>query len=148
MRKITELHEEIDEVNYFLKEWLRLQQTDTTRSSIVCKAELRFVAHSIERVLHEAKDLDLPVLLQTGSQPVLASPAHRFRQDRTSNSSNWLIPSKTTIPLTNFRKLNTKSGDRLSFIGNERGLLSLRSLAETISKGGELRIANAHTGDW
>lgn len=148
MRKVVELHEEIDEVNYFLKEWLRLQQSPDSSSRIIRKAEIRFVAHAIERVIKEADSLDIPVLLQTGSNPVLATPAHGFRHDRKSNSSNWLIPSKTTVPLTYFRRFKTKKGDRLAYIGNERGLLSLKSLAETISTGGELRLAGYQPGEW
>jgi hypothetical protein len=148
MRKIQELHEEIDEVNYFLREWQRLRYSDNPYDKIVRKPEILFVSHSLERVVSTAKSLQIPLVLKTGKEPVLARRAQRTLHPNHKPNFNFLIPSQSIIRLTNFRKLKTKKGDTRSFVGDDRGLLTLRCLAETVYKGGELLIVGNHAGDW
>lgn len=148
MRKIQELHEEVDEVNYFLREWQRLAKSTNPDNRIIQKPEIRFVAHAIERVIKSAESLEIPLELMVGTEPVLAQRFQRISQKSHRSSLNWLIPSRTAIQLTYFRKLSTNKGNDLSFVGNEKGLMSLRLLAKTVAQGGELRISGKHAGDW
>ncbi|MDQ5886317.1 MAG: hypothetical protein QG628_714 [Patescibacteria group bacterium] len=148
MRKIQELHEEIDEVNYFLREWQRLLVSNDQTNKIIQKPEIRFVSHAIERVIQSAYNLDIPLVLKTGSKPILAKRARKKSQHNSAPNFNWYIPSCATIQLTNYRKLSTEKSGLLTFVGNEKGLMSLRNLAEAVSHGGELRISGKHAGDW
>lgn len=148
MRQLVDLHEQIDEVNYFLREWQRLAQSDDPVAKIVQKPEIRFVSHAIERVIHQADTLEIPLVLRIGDQPVLGRQDRRPARKQHKPGFNWLIPSSSTIQLTDYRKFTTDDGDRVSYVGNKNGLLSLKSLAETVARGGELQIAGAHAGNW
>lgn len=148
MRQIVELHEQIDEVNYFLREWQRLAHSDEPIAKVVQQPEIRFVSHAIERVIREADNLEIPLVLKIGDQPVLGRQDRRPPRAQHKPGFNWLIPSSSTIRLTDYRHFTTEKGDRVSYVGNKNGLLSLRCLAETVARGGELQIAGVHAGDW
>ena len=147
MRKLVELHEQVDEVNYFLEEWLRLADADTPFAKHAKKPELLFVSRAIEHVIDDADSLAVPIELKVGTKPILGRHDRRTRS-QPKGRVNWLIPPRTTIRLTDYQRLPSRNGDRLSYVGNKHGLLSLRSLAETIAHGGELRLSGAHRGDW
>lgn len=149
MRPLVDLHEEIDEVNYFLNEWQKLRSSPEKKEKIKAKPEFRFVAHAIERVVKQADDLEIPLVLKTGKLPVVATKDRQIhKRAGRRNHFNWVIPSKSTIRLTAFAKYATTNGYKLSFVGNENGLISLRTLSEVIASGGELQIAGRHAGDW
>ena len=140
MRDLIALHEQVDEVNYFLREWQRLATSDDPAAKIVKKPEIRFVSHSLRRVVHEASQMDIPLVLRTGEEPVLVKQKrHDFR---------WMIPSSSTVNVTDYHRLTNEDGQTLSYVATHKGMLSLWTLAQTIAKGGELQIAGAHKGDW
>ncbi len=140
MRRIVDLHEEIDEVNYFLKEWQRLASEQQIDNAIIRKPEIKFVSHTLERVIDTAQILDVPVILQTGKRPVVAKKDRRPLHRPTATTHTWLIPSSSKITLNKYKKLSTSDGKKLSYVGNDNGLLSLRTLANTIAHGGKLQL--------
>lgn len=148
MRDRIALHEQIDEVNYFLREWQRLALSDDPIATILQQPEIRFVSHAIERVIQEAKIQDIPLVLKTGDEPILARQDRRPPRPMHKPAFTWLIPSSSTICLTDYRRFAGTDGKGVSYVGNQKGLMSLKSLAKTVASGGELRLAGLPAGEW
>ncbi len=124
MRKLLELREEIDEVNYFLREWQFIKSHKNVPRAILEEPELRFIARMIERLVDATQELDLSLALK--SKP--------------SDHSG--------IELTQYMKLTNKRGEKISYVGNRHGLLSLSKVAEMVSRGGELTLPKVTLDDW
>lgn len=148
MHKIIELYEQVDEVNYFLKEWQRLSNINDPTAKIVNKPEMHFIAHAIEHLIKQADSLEVPLTLQIGNEAVLARQGRRHVAHKNKKHFNWLIPSRSTIKLTDFKKFTNSSGRKTTYVGNKNGLMTLLSLSQTVARGGELRLNGHNTGDW
>lgn len=128
IRQFVELCEEVDEINYFLKEWRRLKQMEKGKPAKVLEdPEMRFLTRTLERLIMQAQDLEMPLILSTSSE--LA----------TSSSQNG---STTGIELTECLRVS-RSGKDTSYVGNSKGLLSLIHLADVVAGGGSIMLLNA-----
>jgi hypothetical protein len=143
MREIVELHEQIDEVNYFVREWRSLAGLDTPNAKIFRKPEIRFVARALERVVQEANSLNIHVVLKVGEG--MNHDAHT----EAAHSNTWpQLKPHSIIRLTDYQVLTDANGDKISYIGNKHALLSFGHFTDIIAGGGELSIAGPHEGDW
>lgn len=141
MRSLIDITEEVDEVNYFLKEWKKISDESSDYANALKKPEIHFVAHSLERVISETTKLNIDLELKIGNLPVVARQNCKSVLYHDKPSKNLLIPSNTSIHLTSYKKIKTKNGTKQSYIGNNKGVISLRTLANIVTNGGELRIA-------
>lgn len=116
MRRLLELSEEVDEVNYFLKEWQTLKAQKSSHKAVLEEPELRFISRNLERIIDEAQKLDSPLALKSNSSRV------------------------KHIKLTKYLKIKS-NGKKISYVGNKDGLLSLNRIAEMVSSGGELSLS-------
>lgn len=142
MRQLIELHEEINEVNYFLREWQRLITHPADGSSILAQPELRFISRTIEHLINEAQAIDRPLVLRVerGEVPeVILKDSALPPGERSTPSSPGSV-----IELTEYLKTTNKKGDRISYVGNKHGLLSLSKLADMVANGSTLQL----TGDY
>ena len=128
MRRLIELHEEVDEVNYFLNEWQHIRQYKNTRAQLLQGPEVRFITRTIQRLIIEAETLEIPLVLAVDAHEGTAPARH--------------------ITLTQCLKMTNGSGENVAFVGNTEGLLSLTKLAEMVSRGSRLVLAGSETGEW
>lgn len=128
MRRLIELSEEIDEVNYFLNEWQHMRCYKNRRAKLLQGPEIRFITRTIERLITEAETLERPLLLAVNAREDASQARH--------------------IPLTQCLKMTNGSGENVAFIGNTEGLLSLTKLAEMVSRGSRLVLAGSEAGEW
>jgi hypothetical protein len=139
MQRIAELHEQIDEVNYFVKEIQRLKLANRPEDEILQKPEVRFVSRALRHVIEDARQLHIQVILRPSPQP--QDPVGRS----TVQHEEAPMPD---IPITEYHQVTTDNGDRLAYIGNRNSLLSLTYISEIIQDGGKLAVAGPHEGDW
>ena len=125
MRKLIELSEEIDEVNYFLREWQRLKYSSDTKAQLLAEPELRFISRTLERLVNESQALEVPLLL------------HVDKYDQKKQ------PSGSTIELSECLRLVNKNGTQISYVGNHKGLLSLSRIAEMIARGSSIKLSES-----
>lgn len=123
MRHILELEEQIDEVNYFLREWQFLKTHKDLPKAKLQEPEIRFIARTLERLIREAESLSVPIMLQPDGH------------------------TRTAIELSECLKLTNKHGQKVAYVGNKHGLLSLSKIAEMVSHGGELVLMQAAISD-
>lgn len=124
MRALVDLHEELDEVNFFLKEWLRMKHSTTQSRQCLAEPELRFIIRTLERLIHQAQSLDKGI--------VLASEVDATEVE--------LVKSNAGIPLTECIRVTTSSGKAIAYVGNSHGLLSINHLAHIVAKGGQITL--------
>lgn len=131
MRRLIELNEQIDEVNYFLNEWQHLKQYKNARAKSLQGPEVRFITRTIERLIHEAELLDIPLVLELKTATDAIEP---------SNSAEH-----TQIPLTECYKMTNDYGENVAYVGNGQGLLSIAKVAEMVSRGSRLVLVGLDT---
>ena len=139
MKSVIELHEQIDEVNYFLREWQRLAHSHEPFAVAVRKPEIKFVSHALARVIHEAQKLNIPVLLKVGDAPVVAKRNKRRIESSGLHVDNVFIPSRATVEVTDYIQ-QTTNGKKVSYIGSKEGVFPMSTLAQTVAHGGELTL--------
>ena len=125
MRKLAELSEEICEVNYFLKEWQRLKIHPEINGSILQQPELRFIARTIEHLINESQLLNSSLILKVEKL--------KNKNVGTCQKKNL---NESSIELTKYFKTVDHKGDRISYVGNRHGLLSVSKLSEMFAGGG------------
>lgn len=139
MRQLIELHEEINEVNYFLREWQRLRTHPTDNGSILAQPELRFISRTIEHLINEAQAIDRPLVLKV--ERSRKRTATSLKQNNPLFTESNTAPSRDSIiELTEYLKTTNKKGDRISYVGNKHGLLSLSKLADMVADGSTLEL--------
>ncbi len=143
MRQLIELHEEINEVNYFLREWQHLRTHPADSSSILAQPELRFISRTIEHLINEAQAIDRPLLLKVEKYEgrIATTLKHKALVSTVSTAPS---SRHSVIELTEYLKTTNKKGDRISYVGNKHGLLSLSKLADMVANGSTLQLTGDH----
>jgi hypothetical protein len=123
MRQLLELHEEINEVNFFLREWQNMKIHKDMVSTVLAEPEMRFISRTLERLIYDAQSFELPLILNINEPNTTAGPS-----------------GGSVIRLTECLKLKNVDGGIISYVGNSNGLLSIGRIAELVSRGGNLQL--------
>lgn len=139
MRRLIELHEQVDEVNYFLNEWQHLKQYKNSRAKALQGPEMRFIGRTLERLIHEAELLDMPLVLEIAARP---------QNDKSPHNNNTVHTPSPRIILSSCIKFTSETGESISYVGNPQGMLSLSTIAEMVSCGSRLLLSNSEASGW
>lgn len=123
MRALFDLNEELDEVNFFLKEWLRMKHSSAPERQCLAEPELRFIIRTLERLIRQAESIDKGI--------VLAAATDRTEAELARDSG---------IPLTECVRVVNTDGSSAVYVGNAHGLLSIAHLASIIARGGQIKL--------
>jgi hypothetical protein len=142
MRKLVELREEVEEVNYFLGEWQRLKSKSSPDSKLLEKPELHFICRTLEHLINDAEILDIPLVLT-----VQVGKSTKDSQIP-SQSKQVMDVDGSSIAINQCLKLSNSKGQKISYVGNQNGLLSIARLAEMVASGSQLVLKGAPLTDW
>lgn len=126
MKKVIELTEEVDEVNYFLQEWRRLKHMEGAPLGALAEPELKFLVRTLGRLIDQARYLDMPLVLTDTTMGDNDDPAGE--------------QGLRGIHLTEYFHTQNNEGSTVAYVGNEQGLLSISRLADMVAKGRRLRL--------